>query len=94
MTDFQSKFFRPHYNLNLQSIAVSGQPLPIDSAAFETSNNRGTIVDSGTTLAYLVEEAYDPFVSAVSAFVCLFSSMKCYGTTLVHLEDDNWFLKI
>ncbi|XP_015898610.1 aspartic proteinase 36 isoform X2 [Ziziphus jujuba] len=60
---------QPHYNLNLQSIAVSGQPLPIDSAAFETSNNRGTIVDSGTTLAYLVEEAYDPFVSAITASV-------------------------
>lgn len=58
--------FRPHYNLYLQSIAVNGQSLPIDAAVFATSSNRGTIVDSGTTLAYLVEEAYDPFVSAVS----------------------------
>jgi len=48
--------------------------LPIDPAAFATSNNRGTIVDSGTTLAYLVEEAYDPFVSSVSLliFLCFF----------------------
>ncbi|KAF2289815.1 hypothetical protein GH714_038780 [Hevea brasiliensis] len=53
-----------HYNLNLQSIAVNGQLLSIDPAAFATSNDRGTIVDSGTTLAYLVEEAYNPFVSA------------------------------
>ncbi|KAJ9184382.1 hypothetical protein P3X46_004113 [Hevea brasiliensis] len=60
---------QPHYNLNLQSIAVNGQLLPIDPAAFATSTNRGTIVDSGTTLAYLVEEAYDPFVSAVTAMV-------------------------
>ncbi|KAG8647148.1 aspartic proteinase 36 isoform X2 [Manihot esculenta] len=60
---------QPHYNLNLQSIAVNGQLLPIDPAAFATSSNRGTIVDSGTTLAYLVEEAYDPFVSAVTAMV-------------------------
>lgn len=29
-------------------------------------NNRGTIVDSGTTLAYLVEEAYDPLVNAIT----------------------------
>lgn len=57
---------RPHYNLNLQSISVNGQPLPIDPSVFTTSNNRGTIVDSGTTLAYLAEEAYDPFISAVS----------------------------
>lgn len=58
--------FRPHYNLNLQSIAVNGQILPIDSDVFATANNRGTIVDTGTTLTYLVQEAYNPFVDAVS----------------------------
>ncbi|KAF7804374.1 aspartic proteinase-like protein 2 isoform X1 [Senna tora] len=30
----------------------------VPSHCFATSNNRGTIVDSGTTLAYLVQEAY------------------------------------
>ncbi|KAF9598342.1 hypothetical protein IFM89_027049 [Coptis chinensis] len=52
---------QPHYNLNLQSIAVNGQIVPVDPAVYQTSRNRGTIVDSGTTLAYLAEEAYDPF---------------------------------
>ncbi|XP_057954768.1 aspartic proteinase 36-like isoform X2 [Malania oleifera] len=60
---------QPHYNLDLQSIAVNGQTLPIDSSVFATSSNRGTIVDSGTTLAYLAEEAYDPFVNAITEFV-------------------------
>ncbi|KAL6988293.1 hypothetical protein U1Q18_014043 [Sarracenia purpurea var. burkii] len=60
---------QPHYKLNLQSIAVNRQLLPVDPAVFATSSNRGTIVDSGTTLAYLVEEAYDPFVSAITAVV-------------------------
>ncbi|CAI0407543.1 unnamed protein product [Linum tenue] len=58
-----------HYNLYLQSIAVNGQVLPIDPVAFSTSTDRGTIVDTGTTLAYLVEEAYDPLVNAVNAAV-------------------------
>lgn len=48
------------------SIAINGQALPIDPAVFASSNSRETIVDSGTTLAYLVEEAFDPFISAVS----------------------------
>lgn len=61
------KTLRPHYNVNLQSIAVNGQTLNIDSSVFTTSSNRGTIIDSGTTLAYLAEEAYDPFVTAVSS---------------------------
>ncbi|KAI4334304.1 hypothetical protein L6164_019014 [Bauhinia variegata] len=60
---------QPHYNLYLQSISVNGQILPIDSSVFATSTNRGTIIDSGTTLAYLAEEAYDPFVSAITAAV-------------------------
>ncbi|KAF2289819.1 hypothetical protein GH714_038802 [Hevea brasiliensis] len=73
-----------HYNLNLQSIAVNGQLLSIDPAAFATSNDRGTIVDSGTTLAYLVEEAYNPFVSAVTATVqpsvtpTIYKGNQCY----------------
>lgn len=57
---------QPHYNLHLQSISVNGQKLSIDQAVFATSSNRGTIVDSGTTLAYLAEEAYDPFVTAIT----------------------------
>ncbi|KAJ7981091.1 aspartic proteinase-like protein 2 [Quillaja saponaria] len=60
---------QPHYNLNLQSISVNSQTLPIDPEVFVTSSNRGTVIDSGTTLAYLAEEAYDPFISAISAAV-------------------------
>uniref|UniRef100_A0A2N9GW36 Peptidase A1 domain-containing protein n=1 Tax=Fagus sylvatica TaxID=28930 RepID=A0A2N9GW36_FAGSY len=57
---------QPHYNLNLQSISVNGQTLPINPSVFTTSSNQGTIVDSGTTLAYLAEAAYDPFVNAIT----------------------------
>ncbi|KAL5150116.1 Polyadenylate-binding protein 7 [Glycine soja] len=61
---------QPHYNLNLQSIAVNGQLLPINPAVFSISNNRGgTIVDCGTTLAYLIQEAYDPLVTAINTAV-------------------------
>ncbi|KAK8492424.1 hypothetical protein V6N11_027783 [Hibiscus sabdariffa] len=76
--------FGPHYNLILQSIAVNGQLLQIDPAVFATSSNRGTIVDSGTTLAYLVQEAYDPFVTVITATVSpavtptIYRGNQCY----------------
>lgn len=38
--------------------------LPLDLAGFATTNIRGTIVDSATTLSYLVEEAFDPSLNA------------------------------
>ncbi|XP_051113983.1 aspartic proteinase 36-like isoform X2 [Andrographis paniculata] len=77
---------QPHYNLYLQSISVNGQLLPIDQSVFSTSGNRGTIVDSGTTLAYLVEEAYDPFVAAITASVS--SSAK----PIMHKESQCYLL--
>ena len=68
--------------MDLQSIAVNGQLLAIDHSAFTASDNQGTIIDSGTTLAYLIEEAYDPFIKAVSLFEFV---------TL--LENGNRYLK-
>ncbi|KAK9665935.1 hypothetical protein RND81_14G147200 [Saponaria officinalis] len=60
---------QPHYNLNLMSISINSQTLPIDASVFTTSTDTGTIIDSGTTLAYLAEPAYEPFVNAISAAV-------------------------
>jgi hypothetical protein len=60
---------QPHYTLDMQSISVNGMPLQIDPQALGTSNGGGTIIDCGTTLAYLVAEAFDPFVSAITASV-------------------------
>ncbi|KVH90725.1 Aspartic peptidase, partial [Cynara cardunculus var. scolymus] len=78
---------QPHYNLNLLSISVNGHILPIDPAVFGTKNNRkGTIIDSGTTLAYLTEEAYKPFVDAVSTEgQCAVTKGLAEAFPLVHL---------
>ncbi|CAH9090266.1 unnamed protein product [Cuscuta europaea] len=75
---------QPHYNLYMQSIAVNGILLPIDPGVFVTSESRGTIIDSGTTLAYLPLEAYEPFISAITSMVSqsaapfVSKSMQCY----------------
>jgi hypothetical protein len=89
--------FRPHYNLNLQSIAVNGQLLPIDQDVFATGNNRGTIVDSGTTLAYLVQEAYDPFLNAVSSVLPLlkvwYTTLRCSYVPWFYCHTPNLFTR-
>ncbi|XP_061361836.1 aspartic proteinase 36-like [Gastrolobium bilobum] len=84
---------QPHYNLNMQSISVNGQALQIDPAVFATSNTRGTIIDSGTTLAYLADEAYNPFVNAITAAIpqsvrtVLSRGNQCYLTTKTSIAD-------
>ncbi|XP_039130983.1 aspartic proteinase 39 [Dioscorea cayenensis subsp. rotundata] len=57
---------QPHYNVNLTSIAVNGKTVPIDSSVYLTTTKQGTIIDSGTTLTYLADQAYDPFVNAIN----------------------------
>jgi hypothetical protein len=57
--------YRGYYELNLESISVNGQDLPIDPSVFRPSSSHKTIVDSGTTFTYLADAAFDPFVDAV-----------------------------
>jgi hypothetical protein len=66
--------------VNLQSIAVNGQILPIDPSVFTIATGDGTIIDTGTTLAYLPDEAYSPFIQAVSVFFFL-SSPSAFSVT-------------
>ncbi|MCO5608227.1 hypothetical protein L7F22_062433 [Adiantum nelumboides] len=55
----------PHYNVNLRGISVGGNPLIADSSAYETTDLQGTIFDSGTTLAYLMEPLYTSFINTI-----------------------------
>lgn len=49
----------------MKSIDVGGEFLRLPPDLFENGENRGTIIDSGTTLAYLPESAYRPLLDAV-----------------------------
>ncbi|CAN4108700.1 unnamed protein product [Withania somnifera] len=53
----------PYYNIELKEIHVAGKPLKINPRFF--GGKHGTILDSGTTYAYLPEAAFVAFKSAV-----------------------------
>ncbi|GJN21054.1 hypothetical protein PR202_gb08500 [Eleusine coracana subsp. coracana] len=55
----------PHYNVNLKGIAVGDVTLQLPTTTSGTDQNRGTIIDSGTTLTYLPEAVYDSLIAAV-----------------------------
>ncbi|KAF8677106.1 hypothetical protein HU200_046571 [Digitaria exilis] len=54
-----------HYNVNLESIDVGGTTLQLPAHVFETGKNKGTIIDSGTTLTYLPELVFKEVMLAV-----------------------------
>ncbi|CAL1374170.1 unnamed protein product [Linum trigynum] len=76
---------RPHYGVHLESIAVNGKLLSVDPQAFMPSIDRGTFLYTGTTLSYLVIEAYDMLVRTVTDSVSKFGApstingLQCYA---------------
>lgn len=66
----------------MQNIAVNGRNVTTP-ASFDTTSTSagGVIMDSGTTLAYLVDPAYTQFVNAVSTFES--SMFSCITMTMV-----------
>lgn len=53
----------------LKSIEVDTDILQLPSDIFDSGNGKGTITDSGTTLAYLPAIVYDELIQKVS--VCI-----------------------
>ncbi|XP_062099601.1 aspartic proteinase CDR1-like [Humulus lupulus] len=53
----------PYYNIDLKEIHVAGKPLKLSPKVFDRKH--GTVLDSGTTYAYLPEEAFYAFKGAI-----------------------------
>uniref|UniRef100_A0A7N0SXK8 Peptidase A1 domain-containing protein n=1 Tax=Kalanchoe fedtschenkoi TaxID=63787 RepID=A0A7N0SXK8_KALFE len=53
----------PYYNIDLKEMHVAGKPLRISPKIFD--GKYGTVLDSGTTYAYLPEDAFIAFKNAI-----------------------------
>ncbi|KAG1342042.1 putative aspartic proteinase-like protein 2 [Cocos nucifera] len=53
----------PYYNMELKEIHVAGRRLQLDPSIFDSKH--GTVLDGGTTYAYLPEEAFIAFKDAI-----------------------------
>lgn len=53
----------PYYNIDLKEIHVAGKRLPVDPMVFDRKH--GSVLDSGTTYAYLPEAAFLAFKDAI-----------------------------
>ncbi|CAH2055272.1 unnamed protein product [Thlaspi arvense] len=56
-----------HYSVNLKSIEVGNSVLELSSGAFDSGDDKGVIVDSGTTLVYFPDAVYKPLMSEILA---------------------------
>ncbi|KAL4309928.1 hypothetical protein GQ457_01G023420 [Hibiscus cannabinus] len=56
---------QPHYNVNMTAVQIGHDFLNFTTNIFESGDLPETIIDSGTTLAYLPEIIYEPLVSKI-----------------------------
>lgn len=54
----------------MKGIEVGGAFLQLPAYLFDTGDRKGTIIDSGTTMTYLPDEAYQAVMKAVRCFLC------------------------
>ena len=57
--------------MGIKEIAINGEKIPISTHAWQKDEygNRGTIIDSRTSLTYLAEEAYEIILEATSTLM-------------------------
>ena len=61
--------YRAHYTVELKAIEVDGDVLQLPTDIFDVGEKRGTIIDSGTTLAYLPDLVYKEVLAKVCEIV-------------------------
>lgn len=64
--DYCSVYYgRPHYNVILEEVKVGDDVVDLPTGLFDIGSKRGTIIDSGTTLAYLTDDLYKQVIKKV-----------------------------
>lgn len=58
-------YLRAHYNVLLKTITVGRDVLKLPTDVFDTDAGTSMVIDSGTTLAYLADELYNPLLAKV-----------------------------
>lgn len=80
-----------YYNVVLKEIWVQGEPLPVKPSEFD--GRYGTILDSGTTFAYLPEKAFSVFKDAVRASNLVESLLHVCAGVFCGFLPGFWNLK-
>ncbi|KAK6137832.1 hypothetical protein DH2020_028435 [Rehmannia glutinosa] len=77
----EPKFSRQHYNVDLKAVEVGGKSLDLPTGLFGFAISRRTIIDSGTTLAYLPSDIYQQLMNMI---------MVQQANLKIHLVEDQF----
>ncbi|XP_043718778.1 aspartic proteinase 36-like isoform X2 [Telopea speciosissima] len=80
---------QPHYNVNMEGVEVGGVVLQVPLDVFATGSRQGTVIDSGTTLAYLPEIIYEPLIKEKDFSCFTYSQSVDDGFPTVTFRFEN-----
>ena len=71
--------FGPLYGVNVLGISIGGMLLKIPPAVWDENLGGGTILDSGTSLTFLAEPAYQPVTAELNKSISKFERLSTDG---------------
>ncbi|XVE99044.1 hypothetical protein REPUB_Repub03eG0162700 [Reevesia pubescens] len=79
------------YAVNVIGISIGGKMLDIPFQVWDTSKGGGTILDSGTSLTFLTDPAYQPVMEAMKMSVSKYQKVKLDGVPMDYCFNSTGF---
>ncbi|XP_022717644.1 aspartyl protease family protein 2-like [Durio zibethinus] len=79
------------YAVNVVGISVGGKMLDIPLQVWDTTKGGGTILDSGTSLTFLTDPAYQPVMEAIKKSVSKYQRVKLDGVPMEYCFNATGF---
>ncbi|XVF87928.1 hypothetical protein PTKIN_Ptkin19aG0008100 [Pterospermum kingtungense] len=79
------------YAVNVVGISIGGKMLDIPFQVWDTTNGGGTILDSGTSLTFLTDPAYQPVMEALKMSVSKYPRLKLDGVPMDYCFNSAAF---
>ncbi|KAK6229037.1 hypothetical protein SCA6_017988 [Theobroma cacao] len=79
------------YAVNVQGISIGGKMLDIPLQVWDTRKGGGTILDSGTSLSFFTDPAYQPVMAAIKMSVSKYPQVKLHGVPMEYCFNSTGF---
>ncbi|XVE53408.1 hypothetical protein DITRI_Ditri03aG0000600 [Diplodiscus trichospermus] len=79
------------YAVNVMGISIGGNMLDIPFQVWDTTKGGGTILDSGTSLTFLTDPAYQPVMEALKMSVSKYQKVKLDGVPMEYCFNSTGF---
>lgn len=90
-TELELGLLSPFYAVNVIGISIDGILLKIPIQVWDANSGGGTVVDSGSSLTFLAEPAYNPVMAALQMSVSKFQRLVLKGVPMDYCFNSTGY---